>query len=75
MRSCLRTSMFVPDPATSLAIEAIGTETPNTSRALNRSQKEDPTFRVHVDHGSEEVPLFRKPPFRLIFFVPVQPQA
>ncbi|KAI0247542.1 P-loop containing nucleoside triphosphate hydrolase protein [Lactifluus subvellereus] len=48
------TSMFVPDPVISLAIKPIGTETPNFSRALNRFQKEDPTFRVHVDHESKE---------------------
>jgi hypothetical protein len=49
--------MFVPDPVISLAIKPIGTETPNFSRALNRFQKEDPTFRVHVDHESKEVRL------------------
>jgi elongation factor G-like protein len=38
----------------SLAIKPIGAETPNFSRALNRFQKEDPTFRVHVDHESKE---------------------
>ncbi|KAF8465437.1 elongation factor G mitochondrial [Russula ochroleuca] len=48
------TSMFVPDPVISLAIKPIGTETPNFSRALNRFQKEDPTFRVHIDHESKE---------------------
>ncbi|KAI0052802.1 elongation factor G mitochondrial [Auriscalpium vulgare] len=48
------TSMFVPEPVISLSIKPIGTETPNFSRALNRFQKEDPTFRVHVDHESKE---------------------
>lgn len=49
-----QTSMFVPDPVISLSIKPIGTETPNFSRALNRFQKEDPTFRVHIDHESKE---------------------
>ncbi|KAF5383459.1 hypothetical protein D9757_006157 [Collybiopsis confluens] len=48
------TSMFVPEPVISLAIKSKGVESPNFSRALNRFQKEDPTFRVHVDHESKE---------------------
>ncbi|KZV98400.1 elongation factor G, mitochondrial [Exidia glandulosa HHB12029] len=48
------TKMFVPEPVISLAIKPAGIETPNFSRALNRFQKEDPTFRVHVDHESKE---------------------
>ncbi|KAF8327869.1 elongation factor G, mitochondrial [Cantharellus anzutake] len=48
------TSMFVPDPVISLAIKPVGQETPNFSRALNRFQKEDPTFRVHIDSESQE---------------------
>ncbi|KAN0137586.1 P-loop containing nucleoside triphosphate hydrolase protein [Lactarius tabidus] len=48
------TSMFVPDPVISLAIKPVGNETPNFSRALNRFQKEDPTFRVHIDRESKE---------------------
>lgn len=47
--------MFVPEPVISLAIKPKGIETPNFSRALNRFQKEDPTFRVHLDHDSKEV--------------------
>ncbi|KAL0947939.1 hypothetical protein HGRIS_010570 [Hohenbuehelia grisea] len=48
------TSMFVPEPVISLAIKAKGIESPNFSRALNRFQKEDPTFRVHLDAESKE---------------------
>jgi elongation factor G len=46
--------MFVPEPVISLAIRPKGQESPNFSRALNRFQKEDPTFRVHVDAESQE---------------------
>lgn len=49
--------MFVPEPVISLSIRPEGKETPNFSRALNRFQKEDPTFRVHVDSESQEVGL------------------
>ncbi|KAF8547499.1 elongation factor G mitochondrial [Imleria badia] len=48
------TSMFVPEPVISLAIKPQGQETPNFSRALNRFQKEDPTFKVHIDSESKE---------------------
>jgi len=47
--------MFVPEPVISLAIKPQGQETPNFSRALNRFQKEDPTFKVHIDSESKEV--------------------
>ncbi|EIM84999.1 elongation factor G mitochondrial [Stereum hirsutum FP-91666 SS1] len=47
-------SMFVPEPVISLALKPVGQETPNFSRALNRFQKEDPTFRVHIDQESRE---------------------
>jgi elongation factor G len=47
--------MFVPEPVISLAISTKGIESPNFSRALNRFQKEDPTFRVHLDQESKEV--------------------
>lgn len=46
--------MFVPEPVISLSLRPEGNETPNFSRALNRFQKEDPTFRVHVDNESQE---------------------
>ncbi|KAI6014495.1 hypothetical protein PISMIDRAFT_27000 [Pisolithus microcarpus 441] len=48
------TSMYVPEPVISLAIKPIGQETPNFSRALGRFQKEDPTFKVHIDSESKE---------------------
>ncbi|KAI8072956.1 translation elongation factor G [Gongronella butleri] len=47
-------SMFVPEPVISLSLSPKGKETPNFSKALNRFQKEDPTFRVHVDAESKE---------------------
>src|ERR1700733_5581489 len=52
--------MFVPDPVISLSIKPTCTETPNFSRALNRFQKEDPTFRVHIDSESQEVRYISK---------------
>ena len=51
--------MYVPEPVISLSLKPKGAETPNFSRALNRFKKEDPTFKVHVDHESKEVfPMF-----------------
>lgn len=50
-------SMFVPEPVISLALHPQskdGSASANFSRALNRFQKEDPTFRVHVDSESGE---------------------
>ncbi|CAH0477930.1 unnamed protein product [Peronospora belbahrii] len=48
-------SLHVPEPVMSLAVtpknkQQVG----NFSKALNRFQKEDPTFRVHVDDDSKE---------------------
>ncbi|KAI7417007.1 Elongation factor G, partial [Hortaea werneckii] len=49
------TSMFVPDPVISLSIKPKHTkDTPNFSKAISRFQREDPTFRVHVDTESGE---------------------
>lgn len=49
------TSMFVPEPVISLSIHPKNTkDTPNFSKAINRFQREDPTFRVHVDAESQE---------------------
>ncbi|KAK3057858.1 Elongation factor G, mitochondrial [Extremus antarcticus] len=49
------TSMFVPDPVISLSIQPKQTkDTPNFSKAMSRFQREDPTFRVHVDNESGE---------------------
>jgi elongation factor G len=50
-------SMFVPEPVISLALHPKSKEasaTGNFSRALNRFQREDPTFRVHIDSESGE---------------------
>ncbi|KAI9918810.1 hypothetical protein PsorP6_011694 [Peronosclerospora sorghi] len=49
------TSLHVPEPVMSLAVtpknkQQVG----NFSKALNRFQKEDPTFRVRVDDDSKE---------------------
>jgi elongation factor G len=47
--------MFVPEPVISLSIKPKNTkDTPNFSKAMNRFQREDPTFRVHVDTESQE---------------------
>lgn len=46
--------MFVPEPVISLSIKPAQKETPNFSKALNRFQREDPTFRVHLDSESKE---------------------
>ena len=46
--------MFVPQPVISLAIKPLQKETLAFSKALNRFQREDPTFRVHLDSESKE---------------------
>lgn len=49
------TSMFVPDPVISLSIKPKNkAHAMNFSKAINRFQREDPTFRVHVDIESSE---------------------
>ena len=49
------TSMFVPEPVISLSIKPKQTkDTTAFSKAMNRFQREDPTFRVHVDSESQE---------------------
>lgn len=49
--------MYVPEPVISLALIPKGKESTNFSKALNRFQKEDPTFRVQIDPESKEVKL------------------
>lgn len=49
------TSMFVPEPVISLSIKPKNSkDLANFSKAINRFQREDPTFRVHFDPESEE---------------------
>lgn len=47
--------MFVPEPVISLSIKPKNNkDTANFSKAMNRFQREDPTFRVHIDTESQE---------------------
>ncbi len=49
------TSMFVPDAVMSLSIKPKRSSDADAfSKAMNRFQREDPTFRLHVDGESEE---------------------
>ena len=49
------TSMFVPEPVISLSIKPKeNKDLNNFSKAMARFQREDPTFRVHVDNESSE---------------------
>jgi elongation factor G len=48
-------TMFVPDAVMSLSIKPKrSTDADNFSKAMNRFQREDPTFRLTVDEESEE---------------------
>lgn len=48
-------TMFVPEAVMSLSIKPKRSgDADNFSKAMNRFQREDPTFRVHVDPESEE---------------------
>ena len=49
------TSMFVPNPVISLSLTPKCKDTSNFSKALQRFQREDPTFKVHIDDESKEV--------------------
>jgi len=54
-RNLSMTSMYVPNPVISLAINPIDKKAAdNMAKALNRFSKEDPTFRTHVDPESNE---------------------
>ncbi len=46
--------IFVPEPVITLAIAAKDRDLDKISKALNRFQKEDPTFRVKVDSESNQ---------------------
>jgi len=49
------TSMFVPEPVISLAIEPVDKKAAdNLAKALGRFTKEDPTFRTYVDPESNQ---------------------
>lgn len=53
-RHITMSSMFVPEAVISLSLTPKGKETAQFSKAINRFQKEDPTFRVHFDADSKE---------------------
>ncbi|KAI7823653.1 elongation factor G [Kickxella alabastrina] len=47
-------TMYVPDSVISLSLTPKDKNAVNFSKALNRFQREDPTFRVHVDSESKQ---------------------
>lgn len=48
--------MFVPDPVISFSIKPKkNANTSKFNKALNKFQREDPTFRVAIDKESEEI--------------------
>lgn len=53
-RSVTMSSMYVPDAVISLLIAPKVKDNGNFSKAMNRFQKEDPTFRVRFDPESKE---------------------
>lgn len=46
--------MYIPNPVISLSVEPKGRDTSNFSKALSRFQREDPTFKVHLDSESNQ---------------------
>ncbi|KAJ2375628.1 Elongation factor G, mitochondrial [Coemansia sp. RSA 2607] len=52
--NCSMSTMFVPESVISLSLTPKDKNSPNFSKALNRFQREDPTFRVHVDSESKQ---------------------
>ncbi|KAJ2794870.1 Elongation factor G, mitochondrial [Coemansia helicoidea] len=52
--NCSMSTMFVPEPVISLSLTPKDKNSTNFSKALSRFQREDPTFRVHVDAESKQ---------------------
>jgi len=53
--NCFMTSIHVPDPVISLALNQKNKNaSEKMAKALNRFVKEDPTFKTHVDHESNQ---------------------
>eukprot|EP00921_Rhytidocystis_pertsovi_P017036 GHVQ01026812.1.p2 GENE.GHVQ01026812.1~~GHVQ01026812.1.p2 ORF type:complete len:476 (+),score=66.73 GHVQ01026812.1:1655-3082(+) len=47
-------SMFVPDPVVSLSLKVLRDATNKYTKAIQRFQREDPTFRFHIDEESQD---------------------